>query len=248
MMSNIVFLAERWPFAWRPRSLFPRNLVKNKCLLIMWRSLPPRLKARIRPSRSGTLWVGSTYPPSGRVSGSSDRKAQKPAAPSFAEEIHLSTEVTCCFWPWPHPFLRCFPPERSRILSLDRTIPWMYVRTPRNLRGGYSSWPTETALGSFECRRERRSVRESARPARRLSAFRLPLLFHSRRSARTSVDRLPRMFFSVRRSRARGNPLCAFGWARNLAHRAYLYLRNIGPQALRRCLLNATGFSGAPGL
>src|SRR5215472_6334228 len=71
----------------------------------------PRLKARIRPSRSGTLWVGSTYPSSGRVLGSTDRKAQKPAAPSFAEEIHLSTEVTCCFWPWPHSFLRCFPPD-----------------------------------------------------------------------------------------------------------------------------------------
>ena len=109
----------------------------------------PRLKARIRPSRSGTLWVGSTYPSSGRVSGSTDRKAQKPAAPSFAEEIHLSTEVTCCFWPWPHSFLRCFPPERSRILPCDRTIPGMYVRTPRNLCGDYSSLPIETALGSF---------------------------------------------------------------------------------------------------
>src|SRR5215469_6987780 len=40
-MSNIVFLAERWPFAWRPASPSPHNLVKNKYLLIGWRSLPP---------------------------------------------------------------------------------------------------------------------------------------------------------------------------------------------------------------
>jgi|SRR6516162_8271563 len=40
-MSNIVFLAERWPFAWRPTSPSPHNLVKNRYLLIRWRSMPP---------------------------------------------------------------------------------------------------------------------------------------------------------------------------------------------------------------
>ena len=174
-MSNIVFLAERWPFAWPPTRRSPHNLMKNKYLLITWRFLPPRLKARIRRSHSGTLWVGSTYPPSRRVSRSLDPKAQKPAAPALTKEIHASTEVTSCFWSWPHSFLRCFPPDGSRILSCDRTIPLMYVPNEHrgNLRGGYWSWPTETALWSFECRGER-----AFRPrngASRSSTLRLPL-------------------------------------------------------------------------
>jgi len=105
--------------------------MKNRYLLIT--AFPvPRFKGRIRRCRSGTLWVSSTYPPSRLVSRSLDRKPQKPAAPSLTEEIHASSEVTFCFWSRPLSFLRCFPPDTSRILSCDRTIPWMYVRTRRN--------------------------------------------------------------------------------------------------------------------
>ena len=45
-------------------------------------------------------------------------------------------------------------------------------------------------------------VRGTAHLARRLSVFRLPLFFHSRRSARTSVDRLPRRYVLSRPAEA----------------------------------------------
>ena len=228
----------------------PHNLVKNKCLLINVAFLAPRLKARIRRSCSGTFWVGTTYPLSRRLSGSPDRKAQKPAAPSFAGEIHLSTEITCCFWPWPHSFLRCFRPARSRILSCDRTIPLMYVRTPRNLRGGYSSWPTETALGTFECRRERRSVRETARLARRLSASACHCFFiHVVVRERASIVCHGNMFFfGPSKPNARESfeflPVGAEPCAPGLPIPA----QNRCPHAIRCCLLNASEFSRATGL
>src|SRR5215831_18311041 len=135
-MSNIVFLAERWPFAGPSTNRWPHNLLKNKYLLIMWRSLSPaKSQNSTVPLRNLLGWLDlSAFPEGFGIPGP---KAQKPAAPSFAEEIHLSTEVTCCFWPCPHSFLRCSRPARSRILSCDRTVPWMYVRTPRNFRGGY---------------------------------------------------------------------------------------------------------------
>src|SRR5215469_3899572 len=66
MMSNIVFLAERWPFAWRPTSLSPHNLLKNKCLLIIWRFLPPGSKPEFdRPAPEPCGLARLIRPPGG---------------------------------------------------------------------------------------------------------------------------------------------------------------------------------------
>ena len=198
----------------------------------MWRSRPPaQSRNSTVPLRNLKGWLElSAFP--GGVSGFPDWKAQKPAAPSLTEEIHASTEVTFSFWSWPHSFLRCFPPDGSRILSCDRTIPLMYVRTRRNLRGGYWSWPHRNgnALGSFACRRERRS---SGERLTLLVYFRLPLATvfsftsqcaNERRSTATET-----CFVSAGRSRTRANPLSSFGWARNLGLTGpYLHLRKIG--------------------
>ena len=66
-MSNIVFLAERWPFAWRSTSRPPHNLVKNKYLLTMWRSPPPGSKGKFRrpPLRNMEGWLDLFYFPGG---------------------------------------------------------------------------------------------------------------------------------------------------------------------------------------
>src|SRR5215469_10762195 len=95
-MSNIVFLAERWPFAGPSTNRWPHNLLKNKYLLIMWRSLSPaKSQNSTVPLRNLLGWLDlSAFPAAFGIPGP---KAQKPAAPSFAEEIHMSTESYMLF-------------------------------------------------------------------------------------------------------------------------------------------------------
>ena len=178
------------------------------------------------------------------------RRRKSLAAPSLSEEIHASSEVTFCFWSWPHSFFRCFPPDGSRILSCDRTIPLMYVPNEHlgNLRGGYGRGGQKQRSGASNVVASGHFVRGTAHLARRLSAFRLPLFFHSRPDARTSVDRVPRkdVFFGPSTPNAResfafrrvGAEPCAPSLPVPAQHRP----------ARAALLLSATDFSGAPGL
>ena len=65
-MSNIVFLAERWPFAGPSTNRWPHNLLKNKYLLIMWRSLSPaKSQNSTVPLRNLLGWLDLSAFPAG---------------------------------------------------------------------------------------------------------------------------------------------------------------------------------------
>ena len=128
-----------------------RNLLKNKYLLIMWLPYPPGSKPEFeRPAPEPFELARLIRFPGGFLDPNA-RSRKSLRLPSLTEEIHASTEVRFCFWSWPHSFLRCFPPARSRILLCDRTIPLMYVRTntSETFAEAIGRGPGETALGSF---------------------------------------------------------------------------------------------------